>query len=381
MRVDGMPSFTLGEIAERLGGTLVGDGAIRIDRVRALQHARTNEIAVLTESKYFSRVDTLAAEAVVVPAGVSYARDRVIVVPDAKRAFVTLLGMFDRPPARTVGIHPRAVIAEGVRLGQDIAVGPGAVIESGASIGDRATIGANCYVGANVVLGDDTTLHPNVTLYERTVIGQRVTIHSGTVIGSDGFGYVEVGAGEREKIPQLGYVEIGDDVEIGANCGIDRATLEKTSIGRGTKIDNLVQIGHNTQIGEHCCIVGQAGIAGSATIGNYVVLSGQVGISDHVTVGDRVVLAAQTGVHSDLHSGIWIGTPAMPFEKGLRALAALQNLPDYRERLRTLEDLLAAMEKRLKRIEAFDDAEPVSAGNGNGRGNGSGYLTEPADET
>jgi UDP-3-O-[3-hydroxymyristoyl] glucosamine N-acyltransferase len=383
MRVDRRPPFSLGEIADALGGQLAGNRATPIHRVRAIEAAGADEIAVIMDPKYLARIDTLPAAALVVPADAPQTRDGVIVVADAKRAFIALLQMFEAPPERAGGIHPRAIVAEDVRMGEHVSVGPGAVIERGVTLSDGVAIGANCSVGANVVLGAGTRLHPNVTIYAGTVVGQRVVIHAGTVIGSDGFGYFEGASGNREKIPQIGIVEIGDDVEIGANCAIDRATLEKTTIARGTKIDNLVQIGHNSRIGEHVCIVGQAGVAGSVTIGNYALLSGQVGVSDHVKVGERVILAAKAGVHSDIPSGAWLGSPAMPLERAGRVFAAQRQLPEYRERVRALEDLLAAIEKRLLTVERLGVAAPAGAvhGNGNGSGNGSGYHTEPADET
>ena len=344
---------SLGAIADALEGVLFGDASTSIERIRSMETAGANEIVVIMDSKYFGRVDEVAAAAVVVPENVTFTRPNVIVVADAKRAFITLLRLFAPLPDRSAGIHPRALVDPDARLGAEVIAGPYAVIERGAILGDRVTIGANCFVGEGVVIGDDTTLHPNVTVYGGSILGARVTVHAGTVIGSDGFGYAEQPDGSREKIPQIGSVEIGDDVEIGANCAIDRATLEKTVIGRGAKIDNLVQIGHNSRIGEHVCIVGQAGVAGSATIGAYSILSGQVGVSDHVKVGERVIVGAQAGVHSDIYSGAWLGTPAMPIERAGRVFAAQRQLPEYRERVRAIEDALAALEKRLAELEAL----------------------------
>jgi UDP-3-O-[3-hydroxymyristoyl] glucosamine N-acyltransferase len=373
-------TVTLEQLARELSGQLHGDPSIVISRVRALEVAGRGEVAVVTKPKFHARVNTFAAEALVLEAGVPFTRTNVIVVPNAQRAFVTLLQRFAQQKVARSGLHPTAIIDEHAAVGDDVFAGPGVVIERGARIGHRVHLGANSYVGRDVQIGDDCVVHANVTLYDDTRVGERVIIHSGTVIGSDGFGFIETAAGTREKIPQLGFVEIGDDVEIGANCAIDRATLEKTSIGRGTKIDNLVQIGHNVTIGEHCCIVGQAGIAGSVTMGNYVVLSGQVGISDHVTIGDRVILGAQTGVHSDLYSGIWLGTPAMPYDRAGRVFAAMQRLPDFRDRLRAVEDemkrLEASVAARIQEQNELEPAAPVPAG----RGNGSAYHTEPADK-
>lgn len=354
--------ITLGAIAREIGGALHGDASLPIDRVRAVGSAAAHDIAVVTDPRYHAAIDSLEAAAVVVGENIAFTRPNVIVVADPRRAFAAVLRLFAPPPPAPRGIHPRAVVDERAVLGRDVTIGPGAVIEDGAVIGDRVRIGANACVGTATIIGDDTTIHPNVTLYANTIIGRRVVIHSGTVIGSDGFGFVEAPGGAREKIPQLGRVEIGDDVEIGANCGIDRATLESTVVASGTKIDNLVQIGHNAILGEHSCIAGQAGIAGSAVVGRHVVLGGQAGVSDHVRVGDGVVIAARAGVHSDVHSGTWLGTPAMPYERARRVFAAMQRLPEHRERLLALEQLLAAIERRLAELESLGDPLAAAAG-------------------
>jgi UDP-3-O-[3-hydroxymyristoyl] glucosamine N-acyltransferase len=228
-------------------------------------------------------------------------------------------------------------------------VGAGATIEAGAVIGDRCEVQGNTFVGKGVVLGEACVLFPNVTLYPGVRVGRRVRIHSGTVVGSDGFGYDRDADGVQHKIPQVGTVEIGDDVEIGANCAIDRATMGSTRIGEGSKIDNLVQIGHNCQIGKHCCIIGLVGLSGSVTLGDYCVLAGQAGIADHVRLADRVVVGAQAGVHRDLSPGNWLGSPAIPAEEAYRVYTTLSRLPEMRKSLRVLEERLRRLEEQLGR--------------------------------
>lgn len=338
-------SFTIAEIARAVGGSLVGDPSIRIERVRAPREAGRGELAALLTPDEIAKAEHCRADAVLVGRGVESAHANRIVVDDARLAFVALLEIF-APTTGQAGVHPRASIADGARLGRDVSIGPGACVEEDVAIGDRTFIAANVFVGRASTIGAGCRIMPNVTIGERTVIGDRVTIHPGAVVGSDGFGYVRQASGEWTKIPQLGHVVIGDDVEIGANCCIDRATLEATVIGRGTKVDNLVQIGHNTRVGEDCCIVAQAGIAGSVELGARSVLGGQAGVTDHVRIGEDSKIAAQAGVTRSLASGEWIGSPAMPRELGARVLAALELLPDVRERVRALEALIERLRAR-----------------------------------
>jgi UDP-3-O-[3-hydroxymyristoyl] glucosamine N-acyltransferase len=329
----------------------VGDPNIRIERVRTPKEAGAREIAAVLTAAEATRLDHCRAEAILVGENISANHPNQIRCADPRRAFVALLVLFvpAEPPA---AIDPRAAISPSSRLGSELAIGPGACIEAGASIGDRTRLGANVFVGCGAVIGVDCRIMPNVTIADGTIIGNRVTIHSGTTIGSDGFGYVRLENGSFRKIPQLGCVEIGDDVEIGANCCIDRATLEKTVIGRGTKIDNLVQIGHNATIGEDTCIVAQVGIAGSVSVGSRCELGGQAGIADHVTIADGVRVAAQSGVIRSLDSGNWGGTPALPIAIAGRAVAAFAHLPEYRDRIR-------ALEARIGVTGAKRDADPA----------------------
>jgi len=237
-------------------------------------------------------------------------------------------------------------VAPGARVDPSASVGPGAVIEDGVVIGARTKVGALCFIGAGAVLGDDVVLHPRAVVTDGVSIGNRVIIHSGAVLGADGFGYAFDGTAHR-KIPQVGGLRIEDDVEIGANAAIDRATLGETRIRRGSKIDNLVQVGHNCDVGEDVILVSQVGISGSCTIGNRAILAGQVGVADHVTIGEGAVLTAQSGVPADVTAGeVWSGTPSRPAAETRRIWAAEAMLPDLVRKVRALEKRVRELEGR-----------------------------------
>jgi UDP-3-O-[3-hydroxymyristoyl] glucosamine N-acyltransferase len=260
-------------------------------------------------------------------------------------AFTKIVELF-APPAIQYppGIHPSAVISPKAKLGENVSIQPGAVIEEGVTIGARSVIGANVYVGHETVIGDDVLIYPNVSIRERTVIGKRVIIHCGTVIGSDGFGY-ELKEGCHKKIPQIGYVQIDDDVEIGANTTIDRGRFDKTWIQAGAKIDNLVMIAHNVIVGKHSIIVSQVGISGSTTLGSYVTLAGQAGLAGHLNIGDRSVVTAQAGLNKDVPAGaIVAGHHALPLRESLKLEAYGRRIPELFERIKALEEEI----KRLK---------------------------------
>jgi len=243
---------------------------------------------------------------------------------------------------RWVGVHPQAFVAPTARLGNDVAVFPFAYVGDEAVIGDGSTLHPGAVVGERCVLGRDVTIHANAVLYEGVILGDRVEVHSGSVLGGDGFGYRFVD-GRHVKVPQTGRVEIGDDVEIGANCTVDRATFEATRIGEGSKIDNLVMVGHNNQIGRHNLLCGQVGIAGSCKTGDYVVMAGQAGIKDQLDIGDRVVIGAQAGVHRNVPTGEKIlGTPAIPVREQRRLFQMIARLP---EMYRQIRDLAAQVAK------------------------------------
>jgi UDP-3-O-[3-hydroxymyristoyl] glucosamine N-acyltransferase len=245
------------------------------------------------------------------------------------------------------GIDARAVVAASARMGKNANIGPGVTVADHAEVGDNATIYPGCYIGEHVSIGNDVTLFPNVVVYDRTRIGHRVTVHAGTSIGQDGLGYAPRD-GRWIKIPQVGRIIIDDDVEIGAGCAFDRATLGATCIGRGTKFSDLVVIGHGAKIGQDCMVVGQVGIAGSADIGDRVTLAGQVGVSGHLTIGDGARIGAQSGVASSLDGGVeYQGSPAVPSPDFRRQSAAVQKLPELVQRIRDLERELAELRRRM----------------------------------
>lgn len=258
-------------------------------------------------------------------------------VPNARIAFAKALAIFFPEPALPAGIHASAVVAKTAQIDPSAHVGPNCVIGERVQIGKGVVLHAGNYVGDDCKLGLATLLFPNVILYPRTELGQRVRVHAGTVIGSDGYGYV-LDAGVHRKVPQVGNVIIGDDVEIGANVTIDRGALGPTIIGKGTKVDNLVQIAHNVQIGEHCLVIAQVGIAGSSKLGNYVILAGQAGIAGHLKIGNKVTVGAQTGVMTDLpDDGTWLGSPAQPDRQAKRMMIAMQHLPEVIRRVNKIE--------------------------------------------
>jgi UDP-3-O-[3-hydroxymyristoyl] glucosamine N-acyltransferase len=268
-----------------------------------------------------------------------------LVVKNPRYAFALALGIFYGKPYIPGGISDRAVIGKDVVLGNDPTIHPNAVVADGAKIGSRVTLYPGVYVGGGSIIGDDAVLYPNVSIREGVSLGCRVIIHSGTVIGSDGFGFVTDG-GRHHKIPQVGGVIIDDDVEIGANCTIDRATLGNTVIKKGTKLDNMVHVAHNVTIGEHCLLAGQSGVAGSSTLGNYVVVGGKVAISDHLTIEDRVMIAGGSGVAHNVPSGqVVAGYPAIPIRDWLKVQAVLPKLPELKKIVSQLENRINELEK------------------------------------
>ncbi len=331
---------TLKEIAELVEGELTGDGSVVINGVAGIEDAVEGEITFLANPRYASFLERTGASAVITGRDIKPGKKALIRTDNPSLAFTRVVSLLvpggEKP---LTGIHPTAVIGNGVRLGKDAAVGPHAVIADGASVGDRTRIHAGCFVGEGSTIGSDGLIYANVSIRERTAIGRRVIIHSGAVIGSDGFGFVTVD-GKHHKIPQTGTVVIGDDVEIGANVTIDRARFDRTVIGSGTKIDNLVQIAHNVEIGENCLIVAQTGIAGSTKIGNNVILAGQAGIVGHLTIGDNSIVMAQSGVNKSLPPGsIVLGSPATAAQEQRKLVAFIHNLPKLSEMVKALEEL------------------------------------------
>lgn len=339
----------LGELAERLGCRLEGDGGLEIRGVRGLEDAGPQDLTFVAQGRYLSRLARSTAAAVILAEGWPAVDRPALRTPNPTLAFARALSLFHPPRVSAPGIHPTAVVAPDARVAPTASVGPLTVVGPGAEVGADTILEAHVAVGAGVCIGQGCRIFPQVTLRDGVVLGDRVTVHCGTVIGADGFGYARDGH-RYVKIPQVGRVVIEDDVEIGANVTIDRATLGETRIGRGTKIDNLVQIGHNVRVGADTVIVAQVGISGSARIGSRVTLAGQVGVVDHVEIGDDVIVGAQAGVTKDIPPGsVVLGSPAIPHADFKRRVATVARLPEMRKVLRALEERLAALEARLTR--------------------------------
>mgnify|MGYP000613302200 CR=1 FL=1 len=335
--------ISLGEIAERLGGALHGDGDLPVSGVSGITEAEEGQITFLASPKLLKCLPLSRASAVLVGKEVPEEALRgksYIVVENPLWASLKLIELFCEPPDTARGTSPLAVVSEGAEISGRALVSPYAFVGKKAVIESDVVIYPFVYVGDSVRVGEGSILYPNVTVYKGVSIGKRVIVHAGAVLGSDGFGYMWNGTAHA-KIPQIGTLIIGDDVEIGANTTIDRASLNRTIIGEGTKIDNLVQIGHNVSIGKNSIIVSQVGVAGSSTIGRNVILGGQTGVRDHVTVGDNVRAAGGTGITKDVPANSTIaGLPHMNHREWLRLQTYLKKLPELAERLKRIEEQL-----------------------------------------
>jgi UDP-3-O-[3-hydroxymyristoyl] glucosamine N-acyltransferase len=334
----------LRELAQWVDGTVVGDGEIEISGVAAIEEAQAGEITFVANPKYLPKLSETNASAVIVSKEVTQADKPLLCVPDPYLAFAKILTLFSHKPYQSKGIDSNTWVSPTAKLGEDLTLYPFVYIGDHCSIGDRVTLYPGVYVGEDSSIGEDSILHSNVSIYSGTILGKRVILHSGVVVGSDGFAYVKEGK-KNVKIPQIGKVEIEDDVEIGANTTVDRATFGKTIIRRGVKIDNLVQVAHNVVIGEDSILCAQVGISGSTKVGSNVTLAGQVGVVDHTEIGDNVMVGAQAGVTHRLppNQG-YVGSPALPHREFLRANAVFSKLPEMRK-------TLIEIEKRLKKIE------------------------------
>jgi len=351
-----LQTFTLGELSEKLKGRLEGPDdtvvAKVISGVRSITTAGPNDITFLDNPKHLEPAAASRAGGIVVPVGDIPLPGRALIhVEQPYVAFATLLDLFYARQRESIGVSPAAYVAEGAEIGAETNIYPGAYVAREVRIGDRTDVYPGVYVGDGVHIGSDCVLYPNAMIYHGCQIGDRVIIHAGVVIGADGFGFVQQKSASatepivHKKVPQLGIVVIEDDVEIGANSAVDRATLEETRVRRGTKIDNLVQIGHNCRVGHHCLLVAHTAVGGSTTLGNYVTVAGQAGISDHLKVGDRAILGPQAGVVKDVPEGASvIGTPATAGGQGRRAFASFPHVPDLRKRLWKLEKRVAELE-------------------------------------
>ena len=358
--------FVLTELAEKIGAVVSrGDRQRTISGVASLQDAGAEQLAFFSDPKYQQQAVTSRAGAIVTRQDAADAAGSLwpesaalLIAADPEMAFVKAIALFHPPVAETPGIDARAVIEPDVEIGAGATIAAYAVIRGGARIGARTVVLPHAVIGRDCRLGDDCQIHPHVILYDGTIIGNRVTVHSGTVLGADGFGYKFRG-GRHIKVPQVGHVEIGDDVEIGANTCIDRGALSPTRIGNGTKIDNLVQIGHGSIVGNHCILCGQSAMAGSCTMEDYSVLGGNAGLADHVVMGKGSKAAAKAGIGKDVRPGAEVfGLFADERKVAFRQLAAYRRLPEILERLRALERELA----ELKHDEPIDPPSPFGIG-------------------
>lgn len=340
-------NYTAAHIAELLDGEVIGDGNVALSGFSSADKAGPGDLTFAEKDSHFAAADASAASAILVSGAFTSQSKVLIRVKNARVAAARVLPLFFPPEEHAAGIHPSAIIAPTARVDATAHVGPGCVIGDGVTIGARTALLGGNHIGRDCQLGDDVRLFANVVLYARTLVGHRVAIHAGTVIGSDGYGYV-FDQGRHRKILQVGNVHIGEDVEIGANCAIDRAAFGSTVIGSGTKIDNLVHIAHNVVFGEHCLIMGQCGFAGSTQFGNYCVIASQSGVTGHLKIGHQVTVGGKSGVTRDLADGQTVlGYPAVPDKQAKRQWIGLQQLPDLIVRMRQLEKQLEAVTAKL----------------------------------
>lgn len=337
-------AWTLGELAEILGGTVSSHPHFRVRRPVPADSDDPEGIAFCESEPYLEKAHAHGVGALLLPHNLRSSLKPAIYVEYPRLAFGKLLAMLKRPLPIQDGIHPTAVVHEEAYVSESASIGAYVVVEKGASVGDRAKIYPYSYIGENCSVGSETIVNPHVVLYQDVTVGSRCILHSGVVLGADGFGFFWDGK-HQMKVPQVGGVELSDEVEIGANTTVDRATAGATSIGHGAKLDNLVQVAHNVRIGRDGVIAGQSGIAGSARIGDRVTMAGQCAISDHVTVVDDVILGGGSGVPSDILSkGAYFGRPVAPASEGLRAFMTIPKLPELLSRIR-------ALEKKVKELE------------------------------
>ena len=338
---------TLGALATHIGGSVVGDADVEISDVADLQSAGPEHLSFLSNPKYEAAFRQTKAGGVLADRAYEDAPCPLIVCDNPYLALAKIATFLHPGPSFDAGIEAGAHVHASAKLDPAATVRVGAVVDADAQIGARSVIGAGCYVGHGARIGEGCFLHPGSRVLDGCVLGDRVILQAGAVIGSDGFGYAPDAQGKRRKIPQVGIVEIGDDVEIGANVTVDRATFGVTRIGKGSKIDNLVQIAHNVVLGEDCVVVSQSGIAGSTHLGNRVVMGAQTGIAGHITIADDVMLGARAGVAGAIKEpGVFSGVPAIPHKKWLKTVVALPTVPEMRGRMRELEKRLAELEKK-----------------------------------
>jgi UDP-3-O-[3-hydroxymyristoyl] glucosamine N-acyltransferase len=335
----------LADLAADLGAEVIGDPDLEVRGVRSLDTARGDDLSFLHNPKYLEEARASKAGAILVADPATLPERNLLVCPEPYLALAHALELFHPTWRPEAGVHPTAVVAEDVVLGDGSSIGPFVSVGAGSRIGERSVLGAGSVLGRGVVLGDDCQVRPRVVIEDRCQIGDRCIIHPGAVIGADGFGFATV-EGVHHKVPQVGIVVLEDDVELGANVCVDRAALGETRIGRGTKIDNLVQVAHNVQIGEYCLLVAQAGISGSTRIGHHTVFAGQSACTGHLDIGSGVVLAARAVATKDVPDGVMLsGFPGRPHREWLKTNANLLRLDSFRRKMKDLEARLAELEE------------------------------------
>jgi len=338
------------EIASLTGGTIIGQSDAQISRVDKLEEAGPGSLSFFSNPKYQERFLQSNATIVLIPADFESPRDypcTVIKTINPYYAFCQVLDRYFNPNRHKTGIEEGSYVSEAAQLSDDVYVGFGAYVDEGAEIGEGACIYPQVYVGRNVKIGPGTILYPGVKVYADCIIGARCIIHSGTVIGSDGFGFAPIGDGSYAKIPQIGNVIVEDHVEIGSNCSVDRATMGSTIIRRGVKLDNLIQVAHNAEIGEHTVIAAQTGVSGSTRIGKRCMIGGQVGFVGHILVADGSQIGAQSGIQKEISEPgqQWIGSPVMPLKEAFRTQVIVRKLPDLQQRITELEKQIQQLKK------------------------------------
>jgi UDP-3-O-[3-hydroxymyristoyl] glucosamine N-acyltransferase len=341
--------FTVAEISNLVGGTVIGDASLTLTGFATAVDAKEGHLTFAEKEDYFQAAENSGASAILVPPGLSSSAKTLIQVPNARVAMAKLLPHFFPEPAYAAGIHASASIAPNAQIDPTAHIGPHCVVGDGVTVGARCVLMGGNHLGTSTTLGEDVQLFPQVTLYSRTVVGNRVRIHAGSTIGSDGYGYV-FDQGRHRKVLQVGNVVIHDDVEIGANAAIDRGALGSTIIGKGTKIDNLVHVAHNVEMGQHCLIMGQVGFAGSTHLGDYTVIASQSGIAGHLKLGRQSTVGAKSGVMRDIpDGGTVLGIPAAPDKQAKRQWIAIQKLPELVRKVRELEAQLQELTQSPQR--------------------------------
>jgi UDP-3-O-[3-hydroxymyristoyl] glucosamine N-acyltransferase len=341
-------SFLLEELASLTGARIKGDSQIRIFGLGSLEDAQADQLSFVMDERYLHLLSSCKAAALIVPPTLEHLDHPLLISAQPYLTMARVAQLFSEPPFLPSGVHSSAFVGDGVQLGGEVRIGALVHLGRNCRIGERTRVYGGAYLGCDVEVGEQCLIYPGVTILDRCRIGNRVIIHSGTVIGSDGFGFAQDEKGWHVKIPQAGMVQIDDDVEIGANCTIDRGTFGQTWIQHGAKVDNLVQIAHNVVIGEHSVLIAQVGISGSTRIGQHVVLAGQVGVVGHIEIGDGVRVGAQSGVSRSVKAGEDVtGSPVMPHKEFLKMTAHLKRLPQLRDALKRVEVKVQAIEKAM----------------------------------